>query len=192
MKRLFSLVLTVLLMLSLIALAIAENPLQFDDGWTYVGYTYGGITFPVPIDYVDFDVDDADRAAGYVIIGGNMEFTLTLRVFQPEQMTYDQFKQRTQAEPTADWHTRMDGEREILVYRNTAPTGQSELYGIAMTGLDGLFYKISIFTGEDEDCGPDAPVWQIAEVIGEHARHQDFSEWGIEDAPSFSKGSGDA
>ena len=190
MKRILRIMLPALVVLLLPCVAIAggDDLLQADEGWAYVGYTYGGVTFPVPADYVDFGVDATDQTQGYVLIGGSTDFTLQMRVVQPEQMTYEQFKARTQEEPTADWHTRMDGEREILIYRNMVPSGQSELYGIAMTGLDGLLYKISIFTGIDEDFSSDAPVWQIAETIGAHVRHQDFSEWGIEDAPSFGEG----
>ena len=77
----------------------------------------------------------------------------------------------------------VDGDSEILTYRNTQPSASNELYGIAMTGLDGLFYKISIFTGTDEAYGEDAPVWQIAETVGQTARRQDFSDWDIEGAP---------
>lgn len=52
-----------------------------------------------------------------------------------------------------------------------------------MTGLDGLFYKISIFTGTDEAYGEDASVWKIAETVGQTARHQDFSDWNIDTEP---------
>ena len=77
------------------------------------------------------------------------------------------------------WENGGSPDLEILTYRNTAPGPSSELYGIAMTGLDGKLYKISIFTGADEAFGEDAPVWEIAERIAASARHQDFSEWGL-------------
>ena len=95
-------------------------------------------------------------------------------------------KEMIEQERTAEISTRMDGDSEILLYRNTKPSASSELYGIALTGLDGLFYKISIFTGADEAFGDDAPVWSIAEAIGQTVMHQDFSEWGVEGAPDFS------
>ena len=169
--------------------ALAENAtglMTADDGWGYVGYVYGGITFAVPGDYTSFGVSEADAARGCVIIGGNERFTLQVRGFDPDMMKYGDFKAVIQQEASADWSVRMDGDLEILTYRNTRPSAVSELYGIVMTGLDGRLYKISIFTGADEAFGEDAPVWEIAEKIGKTARHQDFSEWGLE-APGAPK-----
>ena len=114
---------------------------------------------------------------------------MQMRVFQLEDLTFDAFKTMIESVSSAEILTRMDGDSEILVYCNTQPNAYSELYGIALTGLDGLFYKISIFTGVDEDYGQDAPVWEIAKTIAQTVRHQDFSEWGIEDAPGFSSDS---
>lgn len=169
--------------------ALAENntePMKADDSWGYIGYLYGGITFAVPGDYTSFGVSEADAARGCVIIGGNERFTLQVRGFDPDMMKYGDFKAVIQQEASADWSVRMDGDLEILTYRNTRPSAASELYGIVMTGLDGRLYKISIFTGADEAFGEDAPVWEIAEKIGKTARHQDFSEWGLE-APGAPK-----
>ena len=165
------------------ALAETQNPLLFSDGWSYVGYTYGGITFAVPNDYEFYQISAADAAQGYVLMVGDADFLLQLRVFQPNQMSYADFKAIIQQEPTAEISARVDGDSEILIYRNTQPSAINELYGVGMTGLDGLFYKISIFTGDDEDFSADAPVWQIAETVGKTAQRRDFSEWGIEDTP---------
>ena len=167
-KRLSMLLMLVLFMLCpLYAIAESVAPLLAEDGWSYIGYSYGGITFAVPADFVNYDLSASDTANGYILIGGNDEFVLQMRVFQADELTY----------------VRVDGDSEILTYRNTQPSASNELYGIAMTGLDGLFYKISIFTGTDEAYGEDAPVWQIAETVGQTARHQDFSDWDIEGAP---------
>lgn len=186
-KAIASLLAVLLAVLSLCVYAEDWSPLLAEDGWSYIGYTYGGVTFAVPNDYMSFTVSASDAARGCVLIGGNADFTLQMRVFQPEEMKYEDFRAKVMQEKNAACETRMDGDSEILSYRNTQPTGISELYGIAMTGLDGLLYKISIFTGNDEDCSEDAQVWKIAEVIGRTARHQDFSEWEIEEkaeAPS--------
>ena len=149
------------------------------EGWQYIGYTYGGVTFAVPPDYENFGVNEDYKAAGYVLIGGSRDFTLALRQFRPDQRDYASFKEIITGEKTADCRVRDDNGSEILTYRNTAPGKDSELYGIALTGLDGLFYKISIFSGADEDVSDTAPVWEIAENIGKTIRRQDFSEWGI-------------
>ena len=181
----------ILIVLTLIALclscALAESPDPYvpEDGWIYAGYIYGGVAFAVPGDYAAFDIPEDDAANGVVILGGNEDFTLQMRVFPPEVLDYGTFRAMIEAERTAEVSTRMDDGSEITVYRNTRPSAWSELYGIALTGLDGLLYKISIFTGVDEEYGEDAPVWEIARTIGQTARHQDFSEWGVENAPSF-------
>ena len=181
MKKWFSVLLVMILTISL-SCAAAEDEgasMLLNGDWQYIGYTYGGITFAVPKDYMDFGVSEADAARGCIIIGGNMDYTLQLRVFQPEELNYEVFKAVILQQESADWSVRMDGDLEILTYRNTSPSAVSELYGIAMTGLDGRLYKISIFTGSDEAFGEDAPVWGIAGTIGKSARHQDFSEWGL-------------
>ena len=162
-----------------------EQPLlSARDGWSYVGYLYGGVTFAVPADFVSFDLTPYEEASGIVLVGGNYDFTLQLRVFAPEAMTYDVFKQAILSEKTAETATRMYGETEILSYRNTRPSAYSELFGIVLTGLDGKMYKISIFTGDNERFGPDEPVWEIARTVEATTRLQDFSEWGIEPEPS--------
>lgn len=179
----FRMIIALAAAMTLFACALAENgsePKTENDGWQYAGYIYGGITFAIPGDYMDFGVSDADAARGCIMIGGNEKFILQLRCFDPAAIDYAYFKAIIQQEPSSDWSVRMDGDLEILTYRNTAPGPSSELYGIAMTGLDGKLYKISIFTGADEAFGEDAPVWEIAERIAESARHQDFSEWGLE------------
>jgi len=191
MKKRYVFVAAFILIALCLSNAIAEDwtPLLAEDGWTYIGYTYAGITFAVPKDYYSFELTEDDVEDGFVLIGGNDDFTLQMRVFQSEDVDYDTFKAMIERERTAEISTRMDGDSEILAYRNTRPNAYSELYGIALAGLDGLLYKISIFTGVDEKYGQDAPVWGIAETIAQSTRHQDFSEWGIEDAPSFSSDS---
>ena len=183
-KRLSMLLMLVLFMLCpLYAIAESDAPLLAEDGWSYIGYSYGGITFAVPADFVNYDLSASDTVNGYILIGGNDEFVLQMRVFQADELTYDEFKTMVEKTPSAESSVRADGDSEILTYRNTQPSASNELYGIAMTGLDGLFYKISIFTGTDEAYGEDAPVWQIAETVGQTARRQDFSDWDIEGAP---------
>lgn len=182
-KRLSILVLVLLVLCPLCAIAEGDVPLIAEDGWSYIGYSYGGITFAVPNDFVNYDLSASDTANGYILIGGNDEFVLQMRAFQPDELTYDEFKAMVEKTASAESSVRMDGDSEILTYRNTQPSASSELYGVAMTGLDGLFYKISIFTGTDEAYGEDAPVWKIAETVGQTAQHQDFSDWDIDAAP---------
>lgn len=186
-KRCLALMLCLIALLAFSAFSEEWTPLLEEDGWSYVGYTYGGVTFAVPGDYVNFGLTAMQKANGIVLVGGNRDFTLQLRGFAPEVMTYDTFKALIAAEKTAEVTIRTDGETEILLYRNTAPTAVSELYGIVLTGLDGRMYKISVFTGDDELFGEDAPVWEIARVVGETARIQDFTEWGIENEPEEHK-----
>ena len=186
MKRTLALVMAaaLLALVPLCALAESDPPLS-TDGWGYIGYIYGGVALAVPPDYESYEIDETFAAYGCVLLGGNADFMLQMRVFQEDDLTYDDFKEMIEQERAAEISTRMDGDSEILLYRNTKPSASSELYGIALTGLDGLFYKISIFTGADEAFGDDAPVWSIAEAIGQTVMHQDFSEWGVEGAPDF-------
>lgn len=179
MKKLLALVLLVLLCAGAMAEGVSPNP----EGWSYVGYTHGGITFLVPEDMELWQLTDEEEAAGFVLMGGSDDFTLQLRCFTPDVMPLADFRERILAEPTSE--VSFTGENgSILCYRNTRPTSQSELYGIVLEGLDGNMYKISIFTGVDGDCSPGAKVWEIARVIGESAATMDFSDWPIEENPA--------
>ena len=184
----FMLVLTVL-MLQVCASAELNLDVTFDENgfisdvedWYYFGYTYGGVTFVVPTDSYSYPLDDAQKEAGIILVTGNADYTLQLRSFEPEVMTYKDLKQQIKKEITAEVHTEEREGKEVLFYRNKYPTEVSELYGIGLEGLDGKLYKISIFTGEKEEYKKDAVVWKIADIIAKSARNRDFSQWGIPD-----------
>ena len=116
------------------------------EDWYYFGYTYGGVTFVVPTDSYSYPLDDAQKEAGIILVTGNADYTLQLRSFEPEVMTYKDLKQQIKKEITAEVHTEEREGKEVLFYRNKYPTEVSELYGIGLEGLDGKLYKISIFT----------------------------------------------
>ena len=151
------------------------------ESWYYCGYTYGGVTFAIPTDSYTYPVDEAQKEAGIILVTGHEDYTLQLRCFEPDVMTYKDLKQKMEKEITAEVTTEIRGGKEILFYRNKYPTEVSELYGIGLEGLDGKLYKISIFTGEKEEYGKDAVVWKIAEIIAKSAGSRDFSEWNIPD-----------
>lgn len=151
-----------------------------DDTWGYVGHTLSGVTFAIPEESVHYPLRASDKQAGILMLYGNGDYMLQLRVFEPEVRTYAKLKRDTGREPTADWHTEIRDDTEFLFYRNTKPGAQSELYGIATVGLDGKLYKISIFTGSTERFDDDAPVWRIAEVVAATARVRDFASWGVD------------
>ena len=184
----FMLVLTVL-MLQVCASAELNLDVTFDENgfisdvedWYYFGYTYGGVTFVVPTDSYSYPLDDAQKEAGIILVTGNADYTLQLRSFEPEVMTYKDLKQQMKKEITAEVHTEEREGKEVLFYRNKYPTEVSELYGIGLEGLDGKLYKISIFTGEKEEYKKDAVVWKIADIIAKSARNRDFSQRGISD-----------
>ena len=184
----FTLVLTVL-MLQVCASAELNLDVTFDENgfisdvedWYYFGYTYGGVTFVVPTDSYSYPLDDAQKEAGIILVTGNADYTLQLRSFEPEVMTYKDLKQQMKKEITAEVHTEEREGKEVLFYRNKYPTEVSELYGIGLEGLDGKLYKISIFTGEKEEYKKDAVVWKIADIIAKSARNRDFSQWRIPD-----------
>ncbi len=188
-SKIRTLLLSVLLVLVLLPLsaagatnldaAVGEDGFLYDDTWLYTGYTYGGVTFAVPSDSISYEVGDEYQAAGIILIIGDEDYLLQLRRFEPEAVTYEQFKEKIMAEPSADVRTEARGDGEIFCYRNTNPGPDSELFGIAMAGSDGALYKISIFTGAGEAYGADAPVWKIADIIAASAHYRDFSEWGV-------------
>lgn len=101
----------------LCAIAASNAPLLAEDGWSYIGYSYGGITFAVPADFVNYDLSASDTASGYILIGGNDEFVLQMRAFQPDELTYDEFKTMVEKTASAESSVRMDGDSEILTYR---------------------------------------------------------------------------
>ena len=156
-----------------------EDCLLSDPTWIYTGYTYGGITFAVPSNSEMYPISFLDKLRGLVQLVGNRDYMLQLRAVNDS--TLEEFQETVEKEPTSQSWTETHLGTECLIYRNTAPAHSGvELFGIAMTGIDGKLYKISIFTGESEAYGSQDPVWAIAEIIAKTARVQDFSEWGIE------------
>ena len=71
MKKQYMFVVAVILTTFCLSIAVAEDwtPLLAEDGWTYIGYTYGGITFAVPKDYESFNISKDDAEDGIVIMG---------------------------------------------------------------------------------------------------------------------------
>ena len=155
-----------------------EGPeMVVDETWIYAGWLEGGVTWAVPSDSMEWDLSDEDAALGVLFYVSDQDYSLQLRVFEPEQMTFGAFRDRMTEAGAADCATRVVGEAEVFTYRNPVPSAYAELYGIALTGLDGRLYKISIFTGDSGRFDGDAPVWKIAGVIARTVRIQDFSEW---------------
>lgn len=176
MKRLLLLLLSILLCLP--AYAEIDVPSEPNpEGWRYMGYMPAGLTFLVPDDTQFFELTQAETAAGILAVGMNEEYTIQLRRFAPEELNMTGFKALLRFTPGAQVEIRDVGGVEVVCYRNGTPTGVSELYGIALTGTDGYFYKVSIFTGVDEDCSEDAPVWSIAETIADSVTIVDYSGW---------------
>ena len=176
-------VLIVLMFCLLGTLCLAEDVELMPEDWAFLGYTYGGITFPVPQDVEFYELTSQEQAMGIIVICYNDDFTLQLREFDPSQMTLDEFEKKMLDEPTAE--VSFWGENQNVMYvRNTAPTGDSELVSIALNGLDGNLYKISIFTGYDEDYSPDASVWEIAQTVANSTSQMDFSQWPLEETPA--------
>ncbi len=158
---------------------ITGNGILTDESWTYVGYTFGGITFAIPKESYQQRIGIFDKAKGILMVFGNDDYTVQLRSFSPKSMTYSEFKALMLSEKTAQVSLRLSGETEILSYKNTTPSETAELYGIALSGLDGKLYRISVFTGDSGTYQENAPVWKIAGIIEQTTRIQDFSDWGM-------------
>ena len=174
--------LTLMLLLALMAApCFAQEIVETPEGWVYLGYAPGGVSFLVPDDLESQPLSDKQQEAGVIVVSSNMDCTLTLRCFPPEFLTWEDLLAMVQQEPNVEVTLRGEAEN-ILCYRNTVPTANVELYGIALTGLDGNLYKLSIFTGVDGDFSEDAPVWDIAEFIAQNSSQVDFSQWPLPDA----------
>ncbi|MBE5780093.1 MAG: hypothetical protein E7331_12295 [Clostridiales bacterium] len=158
----------------------AESIESLPEDWYFVGYTYGGITFPVPDDVEFFELSEQDKANGIILVCFNQDFTLQLRQFAPSDITWDEFTEIMAGESSADV-SYLDEAKSILHVKNTSPTANSELVSISMNGLDGNMYKISIFTGMDEDCSAGARVWECAQTVSAYTRYMDFSDWPLQE-----------
>ena len=143
------------------------------EDWICVGWPEAGISYEVSGDYERFYLPEEYREQGILMLGGGDEYRVQLRSFQPEQKTYDQLREEILAETSARASTHMDGDIEVLVYRNTNASAESELYGAALTGADGLLYKVSVFAGDAHDCRPGSVVWKIARAVVESVRVND-------------------
>ena len=161
----------------------AENIGTLPENWFFIGYSYGGITFPVPGDTQFFELSKKDIESGIILIGFNQDFTLQLRCFTPDEITFDDFKEIMLGVPTAEV-SYLDEDETILHVINTHPTASSELVGISMKGSDENMYKISIFTGINEDFNAEAKVWEISDTISAFTSYMDFSDWPLQEDDS--------
>lgn len=180
MKKMTGMLAALLLAVLLAASALAEAGLPAQpnpEGWRYMGYMPAGVTFLIPEDTQSYALTAADHAAGVIFLGANVDYTIQLRRFEPDVMDLAGFKALLRFTPGAQVEIRQADGTEIVCYRNGNPTAVSELYGVALTGTDGCMYKLSIFTGAEEDFSEDAPVWAIADKIAASASIVDYSGW---------------
>lgn len=177
MKKLLAIV---LILCFLAFPCFAENMESLPEDWFFIGYSYGGITFPVPDDTEFYELSEQDQENGFILLCYNQDFTLQLRCFISDEITFDEFKAIMLGESTAEV-SYLDEAETILYVKNIHPTADSELVGISMNGLDGNMYKISIFTGMDEDCSTGAKVWEIANTISAFTSYMDFSDWPLQE-----------
>ena len=104
MKRSFLCILLAVL-LALGGIAAADTNLEpetfggiiVDEDWSYVGYTYGGITFAIPKESYVYELSAYEKSMGILLLYGNEDYMLQLRVFMLEQATYEAFKRASAA-----------------------------------------------------------------------------------------------
>ena len=165
-----------LLALLLAVLSAAAEDIEVQpEGYTYCGYMPGGITFLIPGDMVNCELYEWEKQAGMLLYTESLTCSIQLRRFEPDAMTMEQFLELVKQEPTVQWEISEERGSPVLYYRNQAPAATTELVGVVITGTDGCMYKVSVFTGWDENFAEDAPVWEIARVLAESIRHEDFS-----------------
>ena len=168
------LMLLMALLIAFLPAAAEEIEIQ-PEGYTYCGYMPGGITFLMPENMVSYALYEAEKQAGILIYAESRNCSIQLRRFEPDQMTMPQFLQMVQQAPNTYWEVSEERGTPVLCYRNLAATASTELLGVVITGTDGCMYKVSIFSGWDENVAEDAPVWEIAQVVADSLRHEDFS-----------------
>lgn len=172
MRRFLMLLLA--LLLAVLPAAAEEIEIQ-PEGYTYCGYMPGGITFLMPKDMVSYELYEEEKQAGILIYAESQNCSIQLRRFEPDEMTMPQFLQLVQQAPNTYWEVSEERGTPVLCYRNLAASDRTELVGVVITGTDGCMYKVSIFTGWDGNFAEDAPVWEIAQVVADSLRHEDFS-----------------
>lgn len=168
------LMLLMALLIAVLPAAAVEIEIQ-PEGYTYCGYMPGGITFLIPKDMVNCELYEEEKLAGILFYAESQSSSIQLRRFEPDQMTMPQFLQMVQQAPNTHWEVSEERGTPVLCYRNLAATAITELVGVVITGTDGCMYKVSIFSGWDENVAEDAPVWEIAQVVADSLRHEDFS-----------------
>ncbi len=155
---------------ALLVLTEPKAPAFSTEDWICIGWEEAGVSYEVSGNYERFYLPEEYLERGIVMLGGTDEYWVQLRAFRPEQKTYAQLREEILAEKTAEASTRMDGDTEVLAYRSTVAYAESELCGAALTGKDGLLYRLSVFAGDGEDCGPDSVIWKIGEAIVKSVR----------------------
>lgn len=135
------------------------------EGWTLICSKEGGVAFAVPNDMMVWELNAAEMEAGVKIICSNADITAQLRAYEPDDITYDEFIQMLDENQYEITSVRNVEGTEITTYYNHVAETDMQLCGVILTGNDGLLYKISVFAGDNDEFGEDAPVWEMAETL---------------------------
>lgn len=164
MKKLLILLLTLLLCVPAMAESVLPEAADATD-WALVGYSPAGLTFSVPWDTQSFALTDEEKEAGFRFLGMSADYTIQMRQYSPDEMNLDIFANMMGIFSGSEGERITVNEVEMLIYRNVNPSTETELCGIAFTGLDGCMYRLSFFTGTSGDFSDAAPVWAIAHAV---------------------------
>lgn len=145
------------------------------DEYHFANFIEGGINFLVPDDFTTFPLYETEKAAGYLFFGGNEHFTMSMRRYTPEEMTLPEFTLILINDSGTEVTLQENNGAPVVIYYNLNPQPNLQLCGAALVGLDGMMYKISIFTGDHNDISEEAPVWEISQIILNSVCLVDFS-----------------
>ncbi|MBQ4088938.1 MAG: hypothetical protein IJC56_03535 [Clostridia bacterium] len=152
-----------------IGITPVEEKLDYEalkpEGWTLISSKEGGVAFAVPNDMMVWDLNADEVEAGIIMICSNEDITVQLRAYEPDDITYDEFIQMLDENQYEITSVRNIEGTEITTYYNPVADTDMQLCGVILNGNDGRLYKISVFGGDNDEFGEDAPVWELAETL---------------------------
>jgi len=150
---------------------------EIPDGWKNIWNEDSGIIFAVPADVVSWTLSEEDP--GILWRGSNLDITVQLRAYEPDDLTYEDFVAMLGEYEYAVTDVRNIDSTEITVYNNPESAANMQLCGAVLNGTDGRLYKLSVFSGDGDDFSEEAPVWQLADTLMQSVHVRKFFGWNI-------------
>lgn len=149
------------------------------EGWRPVWNKSGGVIFAVPADVFTWGLEPQEVEEGLMWRGSNADITVQLRVYKEDELTYDDFRAMLDEYEYEVSSVRNVSGAEVTIYTNPEPGANMQLCGAVLTGLDGRLYKISVFSGDNDDFSDDAAVWELSGMFMDTIHLRKFFGWDI-------------